>query len=115
MLPAFIIENLVFQPTVALEKERNSAKRFIEIDPLTFNAALECNGTPSSYLPDNKPHANGDQVIVPMPRGEPRIEDSPEYSGDSNQSYGRFPEDGFPLYHVERDGIPLVRRSVESD
>ena len=98
------------------ERKRSNSPRKIHRDRSpTFNAARECNGTPSSYLPDNKPHANGDQVIVPMPRDEHRIENSPEDSGGSNQSYERSLEDGFPLYHVERDGIPLVRRSVESD
>jgi hypothetical protein len=76
---------------------------------ITLSAALECKGTPSSYLPVNKPHANGDQVIVPIPRTKKSICVLIEKSSSfSNRFYDKFPVDELRLYHVEIDDIQLV-------
>ena len=74
---------------------------------VTFSEARECSGTPSSYFPVNRPHPNGDKVIVPIPERKTRSL-LLEKSSPSHQFYDRFPADDFPLSRVERDGIPLV-------
>jgi hypothetical protein len=74
---------------------------------VTLSAALECNGTPSSYFPVNKPHAKGDQVIVPIPKTKNSISSSFQISF-SYRFYDRFPVNELRLYHVEIDDIQLV-------
>ena len=82
----------------------------------TFNAARECNGTPSSYFPDNKPQAKGDQVIVPIPgRNIHRSFRMKIVWIQSNRFYDRFLVDELRLYHVEIDDIQLVHISVGLD
>ena len=46
---------------------RGLTKKRPLITLLTLSAALERVGMPSSYLPVSMPHANGDQVIAPIP------------------------------------------------
>jgi len=82
---------------------------------ITLSAALECNGTPSSYFPVNKPQAKGDQVIVPIPRR--RKFEFFFYLKIfliffSNQFYDKFLVDELQLYHVEINDIQLVHISV---
>jgi hypothetical protein len=81
---------------------------FYIFDHHTLSAALECSGTPSSYFPVSNPHANGDQVIVPIPKDLFQNFFKEKISIFVNLFFEKHLVEVFQLFHVEINDIQLV-------